>query len=253
MRTLKSGIVVLAVIAFLTGAYFITAPKKQTAVSEKNSAGIKLSSLNSKTDNGYNFDEKNNTVKSLSQNLFEEIQNNNLVNQEKRTLSSDINAASENLVNKVINDSLSDFKLVSTINDSDIKISSDISREAKNKYLKAVGEINKNNFGDFNESYLQVIADAYQRVDSSSANRLADIYKNLSDDYFGLATPADWVDVHKMLIIYAKNSEVVYRAMAYYPTDPIKGYLALEAMDGLVSSGEKIETILGEKIKEIGS
>ncbi|MDP3052733.1 MAG: hypothetical protein Q8N22_02105 [bacterium] len=253
MKTLKSGLIILVVIAFLTGAYFVTTPKKQSIPNE-NSPEIKLTSLPTpEPRTPYNFDEKNNTVKALGENLFEEIQNNNLVNQEKRTLSPDINTASENLVNKVINDSLSDFKLVSTVNNADLKISSEISKEAKTRYLKAIGEINKITFGDFNENYLQVIVDTYQKIDPSSANRLAGIYKNLADQYLNLTVPADWVDIHKMMIVYAKNSAVVYRAMAYYPTDPPKGGLALEAMDSLVSSGEKIQTILGEKIKEIGS
>ncbi len=252
MKTLKSGLIILVIIAFLTGAYFITTPKKQSVLS-KNTQGINLSSSESKTNNFYNFDEKTNTIKALGQNLFEEIQTGNLINQEKRTLSADINTASKDLVNKVINDSLSDFKLVSTINDSDLKISSDISKEAKNQYLKAIGEINKRSFGDFNENYLQVIVDTYQKINPSSANRLAGIYKNLADEYLNLTVPADWADVHKQMIIYAKNSAVIYQTMTYYPTDPLKGQLALEAMDGLVSSGEKIQTILGEKIKEIGS
>ena len=55
------------------------------------------------------------------------------------------------------------------------------------------------------------------------------------------------------MIIYAKNSGVVYQTMAYYPTDPLKGYLALETMDNLIGDAEKIQTILGNKIKEIGS
>jgi len=252
MRTLKSGLVILAVIAFLTGAYFATAPKKQT-ISDKNLDGIKLSSSESKTNNVYDFDEKNNLTKNLGETLFEEIQNNNLINQEKRTLSSDVNAASENLANKVISDSLSDFKLVSNIYDSDLKISQDVSKEAKNRYLKAVEEINQKNFANFKENYLEVIVDTYQKINPSSANQLTNIYKALANDYLNITVPADWVDIHKRLIIYAKNAEIVYQAMANYPTDPIKGYLALETIDSLVSSAEEIQNIFNEKIKEISS
>ena len=252
MKTLKSGLIVLAVIAFLTGAYFITAPKKQ-ADSDKNSAGIKLSSSGPETNNFYNFDEETNTIKSIGKNLFEEIQNKNLVNQDSRTLAADINSVSESLANKVINDSLADLKLVTAIYDSDIKISADISKEAKNRYLKAIGETNKIIFGDFNENYLEVIVNTYQKIDPTSANRLAGIYKNLANGYLKLTVPADWVDIHKLMIVYAKNAEIIYRAMANYPTDPFKGYLALESVDGLVSGAEKIQAILGEKIKEISS
>jgi len=253
MKTLRSGLIILVVIAFLAGAYFITNSGKRSFSSAENSPNIKLSSLNQALDNRYNFDENNNLTKSLGQNLFKEIQNNNLVNQEKKTLSSDVSAASENLATKVINDSLSDFKLVSTIYDSDIKISADISKEAKSQYLKTIGEINQKNFGNFNKNYIEVIVDTYQKIDSSSAKRLADIFKNIAADFSKVSVPADWVDVHKTLIIYAKNAEIIYRAMANYPVDPIKGYLALETVDSLVSGAEGIRNMLIEKLKEIGS
>ncbi len=253
MKTLKSGLIILVVIAFLAGAYFITTPKKPSSISSENSPKIKLSSLNQALDTKYTFDENNNLTKALGQNLFEEIKNTDIVNLEKKSLSSDINSVSENLANKVINDSLSDFKLVSTINDSDLKISSDISKEAKTQYLKTIGETNQRNFGDFNKNYLEIIVDVYQKIDSSSANRLANIYKNLAADYLKTSVPADWVDAHKTLIIYAKNAEIVYRTMANYPIDPIKGYLALETIDSLVSNAEQIQNMFKEKLKEIGS
>ncbi|MFA5083989.1 MAG: hypothetical protein WC475_01205 [Candidatus Paceibacterota bacterium] len=252
MKTLKSGLIVAVVIAFLAGAYFITAPKKNS-VSDGNTSNINLSSFLSGTDNLYNFDEKNNITKALGQNLFEEIQNNNLINQDERTLASNINSLSEDLAGKVINDSMSDLELVSVIYDSDLRITKDTSKEAKNAYLKAVEDISKKNFGNFSENYLQVVVDTFQKLDPASANRLAGIYRNLADDYLELTVPADWVDIHKKIIIYAKNSEIIYQAMAGYPTDPIKGGLALEAIDSLVNNANEIQNIFGEKIKETRS
>jgi hypothetical protein len=148
---------------------------------------------------------------------------------------------------------LADFKLVSVVYDSDIKISQDVSKEAKTRYLKALEEIKQKNFGDFNKNNLQIIVDVYQKIDSSSANRLANIYKNLAAEYLKTSVPADWVDIHKMLIIYVKNAEIIYRAMANYPVDPIKGYLALETIDSLVSGAGEIQNVLTEKLKEISS
>ena len=253
MKSLKSGLVVLAVILFLIGAYFITNPGKQFLVSDENSPKIKLSSSASEANNLYNFDEKNNLTKALGQNLFEQIQADNLIDKENKNLSADIDSVSEKLANSIISESLADFKLVSVIYDSDIKISSDISKEAKSQYLKTIGEINQKNFGNFNKNHLRVIVDVYQNIDSSSASRLANIYKGLTADFLKVAAPADWVGIHKTLIIYVKNSEIAYRAMANYPVDPIKGYLALEAIDSLINGTGEIQNILQEKLKEIGS
>ena len=252
MRTLRSGLIILVVIAFLAAAYFITNPGKQSLSSAENSPNIKLSSLNQTLNDRYNFDENNNLTKALSQNLFEQIQTDNLTSKEGGSLPA-IDLTSEQLTNKVISESLSDFKLVSVIYDSDIKISSGISKEDKSQYLKTIGEINQKNFGNFNKNYIEVIVDTYQKIDSSSAKRLADIFKNIAADFSKVSVPADWVDIHKTLIIYAKNAEIIYQAMANYSVDPIKGYLALETIDSLISGAGEIQNVLNEKLKEIGS
>ncbi|MEK7624180.1 MAG: hypothetical protein AAB404_00405 [Patescibacteria group bacterium] len=253
MKSLKSGLIVLAVILFLVGAYFVNKPRERSLVSEKNPSNIKLSSLVPETNNSYNFDVKNNLTKTLGQNLFEEIRANNLANKEKDDLPADINSISEKLANSVINESLADFKLISTIYDSDIKISPDITKETKTRYLETIAEINQKNFGSFNKNHLQVIVDVYQKIDPSSASRLANIYKNLAADFLKVAAPADWVGIHKALIIHAKNAEIIYKAMANYPVDPIKGYLALETIDALIDDIGKIKNTLTEKLKEISS
>ena len=255
MKPPKLGLIILTLSLVFAGTYLVAnifkRPGKPTTTQQLPS--IKLSSLKPEPLSSENFDGKNNLTKALGQNLFEQIQTDNLIDKEKKNLPADINSLSEKLTNNIISEGLSDFKLVTTIYDSEIKISQDISKEAKTQYLKTLGEINQKDFSGFNKNYLEIIVDVYQKIDSSSANRLANIYKNLAADYLNLAVPTDWVDVHKTLIIYAKNAEIVYRAMANYPVDPIKGYLALETVDSLVSGAGEIQNILQEKLKEIGS
>ena len=236
MKSLKPGLIVLIVIAILAGAYFIANPKRQSAISDEKSSNIKLSSLEPAYSVPEKYNEKNNLTKALGQNLFKQIQTDNLLGKENKDLPTDIDSLSEKLANNIISESLADFKLVSIIYDSDINISSDTSKEAKFQYLKTITEVNQKNFGSFNKNYLQVIVDVYQKIDPYPASRLANIYKNLTADFLKVSVPADWVDIHKMLIIYVKNSEIAYRAMANYPVDPIKGYLAIETIDSLVNS-----------------
>lgn len=254
MKPPRLRLIVLILGLVFASTYFIAnVLKRPGKPTTQQLPSIKLSSLNPAPFSSENFDEKNNLTKALGQNLFEQIQTDNLIDKERKNLPADINSISEKLANSVISESLSDFKLVSIIYDSEIKISNDISKEAKSQYLKTLGEINQKDFADFNKNYLQIIVDVYQKIDSSSANRLANIYKNLAADYLITSVPADWVDAHKILIIYAKNAEIVYRAMANYPVDPIKGYLALETVDSLVSGAGEIQNMFKEKLKEIGS
>lgn len=257
MKIPKSVFIILTG-AVLIGGYLIVSnspknPEKQIATSIGHSPNIKISSLAPEQISANNFDEKNNLTRALGQALFEEIQSTNLSNQEENNLSADPDLMSGKLVSNIFKNSQLELNFVSAINDSDLKISQDISKEAKTKYLEAIAEINKRNFAGFDKYYLEIIVDVFQKLDSSSVIQLADIYKNLASNYLNLSVPLDWVDIHKTLIIYVKNAEIVYRAMANYPVDPIKGYLALETVDSLVSNAGEIQNILTEKLKEIGS
>lgn len=249
MKPPKLGLIILILGGVALGTYFLAYIfKSSTNQSPTLSSSIKLSSPAPQPAPSLgNFDEKNNLTKNFGDTLYKQIQ----TEIQTGNLPTNANSLSEELANKVINNSLSDFQLISTINDSDLKISPDISREAKNQYLKTLGEINVKDFGDFKENYLQIIIDTYQKLNYTSAAHAANIYKNLANDYLNLTVPKDWVDVHKRLIIYVKNTEIIYRAMANYPTDPIKGYLALESIDSWISNAQEIQAILGEKIKEV--
>lgn len=249
MNPPRLGLIILILGLVALGTYLVTnVSKTQTTKSLVSPPPIKLSSPAPEVSSPGNFDEKNNLTKNLGDALYKQIQTEI---QTKNPLT-DANSLSEELANEVINNSLSDFQLISTINNSELKISQDVSQEAKNQYLKTIEEINVKDFGDFKENYLQVIINTYQKLDYSSADRLANIYKNLAGDYLNTSVPADWIGFHKQLVLYAKNAAIIYRAMANYPTDPIKGYLALESIETLTNSAEDIQNIFSEKIKEIG-
>lgn len=249
MKPPKLGLIILILGLTALGTYLLSLiPKNQINQSSISYPSVKLSSPTPSAlslESFGNFDEKKNLTKNFGDALYKQIQ------QTKNLSNDDIDSLSEDLVNKTIGKSLAEFQLVSVINDSEIKISPDVSQEAKNQYLKTLGEINVKNFGDFKKNYIQVIVDTYQKLDYSSANRLANIYKNLANDYLNLTVPADWVGIHKQLILHVKNAEIIYRAMANYPTDPFKGLLAFESVDSVVNSAQEIQAILEEKIKEV--
>jgi hypothetical protein len=251
MKPPRLGLIVLILGVVAFGSYLLSNVfQKQTAKSLISYPSIKLSSPElslpaPQASSFENFDEKNNLTKSFGDNLYQQIK-------QTENFSTDTNLPSEELVQKVINNSLADFQLVSTIRDSEIKISPDISREAKTEYLKTIWEISQKNYSDFSKKYPNVILDTYQNLDSSSAKRLTNIYKNLAADYLNTSVPADWVGFHKQLILYAKNAAIIYQAMASYSTDPIKGALAWDQSETLINSANDIQNIYKEKTKEIG-
>lgn len=190
-------------------------------------------------ENNSSNNEKNNLTGALAQSVFEQFK------MEKGLSDNDE-------INEVLKKQLTGLQLISQINDSELKISSDNSKEAKIRHLKTIGEINQKDVGDFKKTYLEVVIDVFQKLDSSSARRLADIYGKLANDYLAIEVPSDWLDLHKTTIVHFKNSQTVYSAMADYHNDPIKGYLALEIIENIaVDNAKEVIGLLNEKIREI--
>ncbi len=139
-----------------------------------------------------------------------------------------------------------------SVDDKDLKISQDNSKEAVIKYLTAINEIAQDRMAGFNKSYQDVLSEISKINDFSLALRFADIQKNIANDYLDLIVPSDWVDVHKKLIIHFKTSEVVFKALSDYANDPVKSYLALQMIDQLAVNAKENQNSLQQKIKEFG-
>lgn len=145
-----------------------------------------------------------------------------------------------------------------SVDDKDLKISQDNSKEAKIQYLKAVEEIAKNrrlNDFEYQRTSDQIIKDVNNDClgSGSSLNKeLAGIYRSVVDDYIRLNVPFDWSDFHKSAIVYFKETNLVYQSLANCSNDPIKGYLAAQALPQLLEDGLKVRNLLNEKYNEAG-
>lgn len=194
---------------------------------------------------------KDNLTKALGETFFDAINSPETLEEIRSGIVTEPDFLSGRVTSDLMSKKMADLKFVAAISDSEIRISKDTSAETKKKYLEAMAEIVKKDFGDFNKNYFQVVIDVYQKIDVSSAARLAEIYKKLAANFSELSVPADWAALHKEIIVNYKNSAVVYSAMANYPSDPIKGYLALEAIGGVTDKAVAIQAELAEKAKRI--
>ncbi len=201
--------------------------------------------INNKTNNNANLTDK------FEQSLLNNIKNGNLlVNNTAGPIPQNI-LASDQSMSDLLGSSKADLNFIDSISDSEIIISNDNSVAAKKKYLETITEANKKDVGSFNKNYIGVIIDTFQKTDTTSAAKLADIFKNTVADYEKISVPSDWADIHKEQIVYLKNSETLYSAMSQYTTDPIKGYFALDMVDGLVQKAGEIKNILIQKANEV--
>ena len=139
----------------------------------------------------------------------------------------------------------------STIDNSQLKILLDNSKEAKTTYLENIQKITKERFSDpkYQRSAEQLINninnDCFIGEQNSLNREFSNLYQNLVNDYLNLTVPSDWVDIHKKIIIYFKKANLVYRDLAECLQDPIRGYVAIWALPQLISEGQQIQTSFG--------
>jgi len=252
MKTLKSGLIVLVVIAFLVGAYFATNPGRQSSSSAKNSPNIKLSSLNqivntdsssNQTSNNaaYNFNDKNNLTKVIGENVFNKIKEQEETNSDFSLPSLDVNAVSR----QIAADSLKSFKEDQlnfgkiTIDDKDLKISYDNSPQGKGQYLQATAEIIQKNSNDLYGNPMKAVSDAVNSGDISKIKFLADTYRAIFSAFLNTPVPSDWIGIHKEYLVLLKKSESVYQGIADFQNDPVKAYLLIQvASENLKTEAE---------------
>src|SRR3989344_1974398 len=116
----------------------------------------------------------------------------------------------------------------------DVKISTDTSADAKVAYLTAIQAITQNRFGDkkHQRSSDQIIVDIQADCFGGGASlnqQLANVYKNLIQDYLNFTVPADWIAPHKDILNYFQSAHLIYQSFAGCSQDPVRAYMATQA------------------------
>ena len=140
-----------------------------------------------------------------------------------------------------------------TVDDKDLKISFDNSEEAQFNYFKKMQQINKDLINPkYQRSAMQIINDFESDCLGSGSYmnmETANLYQNLSNAYLNLIVPSIQLDLHKKIIIYYKKSDLVYRAIANCKKDPVKGYLAVQALPQLEDQSREMQNYLTDLLK----
>lgn len=267
-KNLKIGLAVFVLIAGVAAAYFIL--QNSSSISSNVGSDVAVSKQEEQVaefisekpldatsseffsgQNGKTGKNNYNITQSLAESVFNNINSSDIAGKIKNSISPSADSLPNLNMNDVLAKAQADLRLFSMddIEDSQLKISADNSKEAKQKYLEDIAVVLKKDAGNFNKNYLQIIVDTYQKTNSSSAKQAADIYERLATDFTNISTPSDWRDVQKATVVYYKNSEVVYRAMADYQSDPIRGYAALEIVEQVVDEGLAVQQLLTGKVK----
>jgi len=145
----------------------------------------------------------------------------------------------------------------SEIKYEDLKISNDNSKEAKMNYLFSIQEAFKKYFNDpsLQPDQDQLMNNVNQDCfgGGGSANfKIAEAYNNTANECLNISVPSDWLEVHKEIILSLKKGNLIFKAIAGCIADPMKGYLAVQALPQLAAEITAVGNALKKKAAEDG-
>jgi len=143
------------------------------------------------------------------------------------------------------------------VDDKDLKISQDNSKEAKIQYLRGIEQISKNRLN--NPKYFRDIEQMAKdiQVDCMTGGlsihkELAQLQWDLLNDYLNLTVPQDWLSFHRDFVNIHKKTNLIYSALANCFQDPIKGNLAIQIFPQMVEESKEIQSTFYAKRLEMG-
>jgi len=118
-----------------------------------------------------------------------------------------------------------------TINDEDIKISQDNSKEAIKTYLSQVTSILSSDVFFLQEQTLKAVTAAFKNSDFSKLDELIKSNDSKIETAKGILVPSSWKEIHKKglaLTLLIRNIFVSFRDVQ---NDPLKAYAALDKLE----------------------
>lgn len=287
MKPVKIIVAVLIMIAGLAGAYSIIAKKSYSQIISDKKAGSSVESQGEEKnfnknflgligqaggeetiDNGGGGTEEEFNILNFkkegieSANLTELIVANiktgmNLTASENGEIAAEdsakIEKTAEALVKDIIaNPDVSIFNFDEDVDEKDLKISSDNSPSAQVNYFLKMREIAEKYLGD-PKDVLAAITATFEKGDNSQLKNIAENHSSAVNEAMKLEVPLSWVGFHKKAISYARNSAIIYDALAGFEDDPLKAYLANEAGPSLAAQAGELQVLFVKNLERLDS
>lgn len=116
-----------------------------------------------------------------------------------------------------------------SINDKDLKISQDNSKENKAKYMENFAKIMmKNVNNDIYKNPDKAVVAAIEQNNVSDVKKLADIYGNIFDELINISTPSDYLEIHRDYLEISRKMKIIYSGIADFQNDPVKASLLIK-------------------------
>ena len=119
------------------------------------------------------------------------------------------------------------FSAEKDFDETKIKISKDNSKKAIKKYLESFNSIIQNSFSFSNKLGKDIVRDAHRFGDFTEFDKLLSAYDNAINEFYGLAVPSSWAELHKEEIKLLISTKKVYEALRWPEKDYFKANLAV--------------------------
>ena len=261
MNPLKLGAIVLILTAGLAGGYLIIKDSKTAGsgsyitlessgeAAEKSqkspiqwmekakdfiSNPIESLGLNDKAD-GNNFD--NVALFNLTEFVAKSVSNQMQTLDQKGVENIDPNDPQNQEAIKKAMAELQNFSLFDeSINDKDLKISQDNSKEAKSEYLMETAQIILKNSNNDYKNPQKALENFTDNFDVSGVRQIADAYSKIFDGFLNTKVPSDYLDLHRRYVILLKKAKETYQGLVDYSNDPVRAALSMQLTPKIVEA-----------------
>jgi hypothetical protein len=135
-----------------------------------------------------------------------------------------------------------------TIDDKDLKISQNNSKEAKKKYFDAIGKVMLENINSDYRNPMIAMQNFASNYDVSGIKRIIDAYSKMLNGVVNTEVPSDYLEIHKRYIVFLKKAKMVYSAIANYDKDPVKATLSAKLITGVAEADLAIKEEYADKV-----
>lgn len=160
-------------------------------------------------------------------------------------------------VERSVSESASSLFVGVEVRSGEVRSVANNTKDAKQRYLKDLEAVLARY--PAKEEYRNVSGGLQGLVEQACGGQQIDIAKAIAENYDNIArgmvatqVPSQWIGFHKQMIVYYRQGNVIFDAVADCQTDPLRGFSAAQALSQFVSESAILQKSLQKMYTEVG-
>ncbi|MDI6820608.1 MAG: hypothetical protein QMD65_00305 [Patescibacteria group bacterium] len=211
------------------------------------------------TNNGLTEAAKKTENKVLTDNLTDQLINNYGYEILKRNPSGPLNRGggqsltmpSQNLLQKLLEDKLTQNLKIDFYEIKDLKIGNDNSLKAVRAYLEVLNSVNKKNLLVIKKSPFAMFNDFFRKKNPDQLYQYLGFLSSYTTDLLKISVPSSWQAFHLELLNLEQKKITIYQTLVNAEQDPVKALIAAQEIEKIDQEELDLATVLQEKLKDL--